>query len=42
MCFIATSNLFTRLLVHSPTRSYAFYVFLTSNLLTRQPVYSST
>lgn len=31
MCFIATSNLFTRLLVHS---FLFYYVFLTSNLLT--------
>ena len=26
MCFIATSNLLTRQLVNSSTRSYAFYV----------------
>ena len=41
MCFIATSNLLTRLLVNSPTRSYVYYVFLTSNLFTRQLVNSS-
>jgi len=39
MCFIATSNLFTRLLVHSSTRSH---VTMSSSQATCLLVYSST